>query len=251
VRYVTLTHGKNNLICDSSYETPENRLWHGLSPFGHEVVAEMNRLGIMVDLSHVSDEAFDQALALSQAPPFASHSSCRHFTPGFERNLDDARIRALAAKGGVLQINFGSSFLTAAANQNAIDGFRAQAAFVKEKGVAENSPEAKAFEEEWKKENPLPRASLDDVVAHIDHVVEIAGIDHVGLGSDFDGVGDSLPFGLRDVSMYPNLFARLLERGYSEADIEKIAGGNLLRVWRETERVAAAAAAISGTGAKP
>ncbi len=164
VRYITLTHGKNNLICDSSYETSENRLWHGLSPFGREVVAEMNRLGIMVDLSHVSDEAFDQALALSQAPPFASHSSCRHFTPGFERNLDDARIRALAAKGGVLQINFGSSFLTAAANKNALDGLLAQAAWVKEKGIAENSPEAKAFEAKWQQENPLPRAALDDVV---------------------------------------------------------------------------------------
>ena len=138
----------------------------------------------------------------------------------------------------MLQINFGSSFLTAAANKNAIDGFLAQAAFVKEKGIAEDSAEAKKFEEEWAKKNPLPRASLDDVVAHIDHVVEIAGIDHVGLGSDFDGVGDSLPFGLRDVSMYPNLFARLLERGYSEADIEKIAGGNLMHVWREVERVA-------------
>ena len=238
VRYVTLTHGKNNLICDSSYEPADNRLWHGLSPFGREVVAEMNRLGIMVDLSHVSDEAFDQALALSQAPPIASHSSCRYFTPGFERNVDDTRIRALAAKGGVVQINFGSSFLTAAANKNALDGFLAQAAFVKDKGVAEDSAEAKAFEEEWAKKNPLPRATLDDVVAHIDHVVEIAGIDHVGLGSDFDGVGDSLPYGLRDVSMYPNLFARLLERGYSEADLEKIAGGNLIRVWREAERVA-------------
>jgi len=237
VRYVTLTHGKNNLICDSSYEPAENRRWHGLSPFGREVVAEMNRLGIMVDLSHVSDEAFDQALALSKAPPIASHSSCRHFTPGFERNVDDARISALAAKGGVVQINFGSSFLTAAANKNALDGFLAQTAFVKEKGIDENSPEAKAFEAEWAKKNPLPRANLDDVVAHIDHVVEIAGIDHVGLGSDFDGVGDSLPHGLRDVAMYPNLFARLLERGYSEADLEKIAGGNLMRVWRETERV--------------
>ena len=240
VRYVTLTHGKNNLICDSSYETPESRLWHGLSPFGREVVAEMNRLGMMVDLSHVSDEAFDQALALSQAPPIASHSSCCHFTPGFERNVDDARIRALAAKGGVLQINFGSSFLTAAANKNAIDGFLAQAAFVKEKGIAEDSAEAKKFEEEWAKKNPLPRASLDDVVAHIDHVVEIAGIDHVGLGSDFDGVGDSLPDGLRDVSMYPNLIDALLAAGFSEADVRKIAGENLLRVWSEVEAVAAA-----------
>ena len=238
VRYVTLTHGKNNLICDSSYEKPENRRWRGLSPFGREVVAEMNRLGILVDLSHVSDEAFDQALALSKAPTIASHSSCRHFTPGFERNVDDQRIRALAAKGGVLQINFGSSFLTQAANENALERFAATAAFVKQEGVAEDSPEANAFEEKWKKENPLPRATLDDVVAHFDHVVKLVGIDHVGLGSDFDGVGDSLPEGLKDVSMYPNLFARLLARGYSDSDIEKIAGGNLMRVWREAERVA-------------
>jgi membrane dipeptidase len=238
VRYVTLTHGKNNQICDSSYEEKDNRKWHGLSPFGREVVAEMNRVGILVDLSHVSDDAFDQALALTKAPPITSHSSCRFFTPDFERNVDDGRIRALAAKGGVLQINFGSGFLTKAANENSIAGHKAQAAFIKEKGVAEDSPEAKAFEEQWDKENPLPRATLDDVVAHIDHVVKLVGVDYVGLGSDFDGVGDSLPEGLKDVSMYPNLFARLLARGYSEADIEKIAGGNLMRVWKEAERVA-------------
>ena len=238
VRYVTLTHSKNNLIGDSSYEKADGRLWHGLSPFGREVVAEMNRLGILIDLSHVSDETFDQALALSQAPPIASHSSARHFTPGFERNVDDERIRALAAKGGVIQINFGSSFLTAAANKFALDWFAARAAFVKEKGVTDDSAETTAYEASWKKEHPLPRATLDDVVAHIDHVAQLVGVDHVGLGSDFDGVGDSLPEGLKDVSMYPNLFARLLARGYSEADIEKIAGGNLMRVWREAERVA-------------
>ena len=238
VRYVTLTHSKNNQICDSSYETPDNRRWHGLSPFGREVVAEMNRVGILVDLSHVSDDSFDQALALSKAPPIASHSSCRHFTPGFERNVDDDRIRALAAKGGVIQINFGSSFLTEAANRNAIEGFKALTAFQKEKGIPADSEESKAFEVEWKKAHPLPRATLDDVVAHIDHVVELVGVDHVGLGSDFDGVGDSLPEGLKDVSMYPNLFARLLARGYTDSDIEKIAGGNLMRVWREAERVA-------------
>ncbi|MEO8276901.1 MAG: membrane dipeptidase [Thermoanaerobaculia bacterium] len=238
VRYITLTHGKNNLIGDSSYEPADNRKWHGLSPFGRDVVAEMNRLGILVDISHVSDETFDQALALSKAPPIASHSSCRVFTPGFERNVDDPRIRALAEKGGVLQINFGSSFLTAAANQYSKDGQAAVAAFVKEKNVAADSPEAKAFGEKWQKDNPLPRANLDDVVAQIEHAVAIGGIDHVGLGSDFDGVNGTLPYGLRDVSMYPILFARLLERGWSEADIEKIAGQNLLRVWREAERVA-------------
>ncbi|MEZ5312663.1 MAG: membrane dipeptidase, partial [Thermoanaerobaculia bacterium] len=142
------------------------------------------------------------------------------------------------AKGGVIQINFGSSFLTEAANRNAIEGFKAITAFQKEKGVDAESEESKAFEAEWKKAHPLPRATLDDVVAHIDHVVELVGVDHVGLGSDFDGVGDSLPEGLKDVSTYPNLFARLLARGYTDSDIEKIAGGNLMRVWREAERVA-------------
>ena len=238
VRYATLTHGKNNLIGDSSYEKKDHRQWHGLSPFGREVVAEMNRLGMLVDLSHVSDETFDAALAATKAPPVVSHSSCRFFTPGWERNLDDARIAALAKKGGVLQISFGSAFLTKEANENSTERLDAVEKFVKEKGVADDSPEAKAFEAQWKKENPLPRATLDDVVAHIDHVVKLVGVDHVGLGSDFEGVGDSLPEGLRDVSMYPYLFARLLARGYSEADIEKIAGGNTIRVWREAERVA-------------
>ena len=238
MRYITLTHSEDNRIADSSFSDPAERHWHGLSPFGRRVVTEMNRLGILVDLSHVSDETFDAALAATKAPPITSHSSCRFFTPGFERNVDDARIRALAAKGGVVQINFGSAFLTAEINRISTERRDAIAAFVKEKGVAEDSPEADAFEKKWKEDNPQPHATLDDVVAHIDHVVALVGIDHVGIGSDFEGVGDSLPEGLKDVSMYPNLFARLLERGYGEGDIEKIAGGNLLRAWREAERVA-------------
>jgi membrane dipeptidase len=243
VRYATLTHGKDNLLGDSSYTPPAERTWHGLSPYGREVVAEMNRLGMLVDLSHVSDETFDDAIEMVIAPPIASHSSCRHFTPGFERNLDDERIVKLAGKGGVIQINFGSSFLTAAANAWSLDAWKAEQAFRAEQGAKEGSAELDAFRAEYVKQHPMPRATLDDVVAHIEHVIAIAGVDHVGLGSDFDGVGPTLPTGLADVSMYPNLIAALLARGHSEADVEKIAGGNLLRVWREAERVAAGAGA--------
>ncbi|XP_020907881.1 putative dipeptidase CPSG_01350 [Exaiptasia diaphana] len=208
VRYITLTHSKNNQICDSSYEEPDNRKWNGLSPFGKEVVAEMNRLGIMIDISHVSDDAFYQVMELSQAPAIASHSSCRHFTPGFERNMDDEMIRKLAENGGVIQINFGSE-------------------------------ELNAYIESYREQNPFPYATLDDVVAHIDHVVKLVGIDHVGLGSDYDGVGDSLPEGLKDVSEFPNLIEALLVKGYSDEDIEKILSGNVIRVWKAVEAKAA------------
>ncbi|HSM13836.1 MAG TPA: dipeptidase [Thermoanaerobaculia bacterium] len=240
IGYITLTHSEDNLISDSSYSDPDTRRWHGISPFGREVVAEMNRLGILVDVSHVSDEAFDAVIEATLAPPIASHSSCRHFTPGFERNLDDERIRRLAEAGGVIQINFGSGFLTAAANAWSAEARPAAEAFVEEHGVGFDSPEFKAWMADYLAAKPLPRATLDDVVAHIEHVIEVAGVDHVGFGSDFDGVGPTLPEELADVSMYPNLIARLLERGHSEADVEKIAGGNLLRVWREAERVALA-----------
>jgi len=249
IRYITLTHSKNNQICDSSYEDPEERTWDGLSPFGEQVVAEMNRVGIMVDVSHVSDATFDDAIALSKAPMIASHSSCRHFTPGFERNLDDGRIRALAEKGGVLQVNFGSSFLTAAANSHSRDKWAAIGEYAEANDLDREDEEDRAaieeFEKSYDEQHPLPYADLANVVAHIDHVVEIAGIDHVGLGSDFDGVGDSLPTGLKDVSDLPNLIRALLEQGYSEEDVAKICGGNLMRVWRQVERVAAEIQAAS------
>lgn len=208
IRYITLTHARDNLICDSSYD--EAHTHRGLSEFGRAVVAEMNRLGIMIDVSHVSDDAFWQVIELSKVPVIASHSSCRHFTPGFERNMSDEMIVALAERGGVIQINFGSAFLHA--------DFRAA--------------------EERGDEQP-PRGDVGLVADHIDHVVEIAGVDSVGFGSDFDGV-ESLPVGLEDVSMYPNLIAELLERGYSEGDIEKICSGNVLRVWQAVEDFGAA-----------
>ena len=187
---------------------------------------------------HVSDDTFEQVIALSKAPVIASHSSCRAFTPGFERNMSDDMIRELAAKGGVVQINFGSGFLTDAARRYSTEMHEAMRRFREERGLAEDAPEAKAEEERYRAGHSFPYADVGDVVIHISHVVELVGIDHVGLGSDFDGVGDSLPTGLKDVSQYPNLIARLLAAGYSERDVRKICGENLLRVWSEVERVA-------------
>lgn len=241
VRYITLTHSKDNRICDSSYNA-EKRTWNGLSPFGRQVVEEMNRQGIMVDVAHVSDDTIRQVLEVSQVPVIASHSGCRHFTPGFERNLSDELIRAVAAKGGVVMINFGSSFLTGAANAYGDERHKALKAFAEANGVTDLSRTdaqamalAERFKETYEREHPFPYARVEDVADHIDHVVKLVGIDHVGLGSDFDGVGDSLPVGLKDVSQYPNLFRVLLERGYSEEDIEKVASGNVFRVWRQVE----------------
>lgn len=229
IRYITLSHSESNHIADSSYDL--RRRWNGLSPFGKELVVAMNNIGMMIDISHVSDEAFYQTVALSKVPVIASHSSLRSYTPGFERNMDDKMIKALAKNGGVVQINFGSSFVTQMANQ--YGAMRKAAA--KHAGV----PDDDAFELAFRKKHPYPFATLDTVLDHIDHVVKLVGIDYVGIGSDYDGVGDSLPIGLKDVASYPNLIDGLLKRGYSEADIDKILSGNLLRVWREVEAYAA------------
>lgn len=237
IRYITLTHAENNHICDSSYAT--EKTWNGLSPFGREVVAEMNRLGVMVDVTHVSDDTFHHVLELSRAPVIASHSSLRHFTPGFERNMSDDMLVALAANGGVLQINFGSAFLTQEANQQSFAFYAASAAHAEEHGLEDGDPALDEFADAWWQEHPLSHADLSDVVAHIDRAVDLVGVDYVGIGSDFDGVGDSLPTGLEDVSRYPALVAALLEKGYSDQDIVKILGGNLLRVWEAVEQVAA------------
>jgi len=233
VRYITLTHGKKNLICDSSFD-PDNKDWNGLSPFGRKVVAEMNRLGIMVDLSHVSDSTFYQVLRESKVPPICSHSSCRHFTPGMERNVGDNMLKALGEKGGVIQINFSSYFLTKLAYEKGGTMWGHRSKFMSENSITDgNHPKLLEEMKKYNQANPFPYASLDDVVDHIDHVVKVAGIDHVGLGSDFDGVGDTLPAGLKSVADYPNLIYHLLKRGYSEADIKKILSGNVLRVWQE------------------
>lgn len=238
IRYITLAHGLSNHISDSSYD--DNRQWGGLSDFGVEVVKEMNRVGIMVDISHVSDEAFHDVMEVTAAPAIASHSSARHFTPGWERNIADDMIVRLAENGGVVMINYGSAFLTQAANEYGNARRDAFAAYLEESGAEESDETEAAFRTEYEKTHgPFPYATLDETLDHFDHVVKLTSIEHVGIGTDYDGVGDSLPIGLKDVSSYPNLVEGLLRRGYSEDDIRKILGQNLLRVWREVEAVAA------------
>jgi membrane dipeptidase len=236
VRYITLTHALDNHICDSSYDARHTH--GGLSNFGMQVVRRMNELGILIDVSHVSDDVFWQVLELSRAPVIASHSSLRHFVPGFERNMSDEMVRALAEHGGVIQINFGSSFLTAAANLHYVEREQALEAFAATHGGADSAA-TRVFAELYERDHPFPYATLADVADHIDRVVALAGVEHVGFGSDFDGVGDSLPVDLKDVSMYPNLIAELLRRGYDEDDLRKICGENVLRVLARAEHVAA------------
>jgi len=217
VRYMTLTHTNTNNWADSSGDMDKSEVKHhnGLTDLGRQVVAEMNRLGMIVDVSHVSDKTFWDALEISHAPLFASHSSCRAIC-NVGRNMTDEMVEAMAKRDGVIQINFYSAFLA----QKSADADR----------LAEASKSAK--------DGPaLPPASLEDVIAHINHVVKIAGIDAVGIGSDFDGVR-SVPAGLEDVSKFPNLTRALLEEGYSASDVRKIYGGNTLRVMRAVERVA-------------
>jgi membrane dipeptidase len=231
ISYITLTHSKDNQICDSSYDT--TRTWNGLSPFGYKVVREMNKQGIMVDISHVSDSTFFDVMEIVQTPVIASHSSCRVYTPGFERNMNDDQLRALAENGGVIQINFGSTFLDGDLQKYRNEKRTELRNLLQEKGVDANSEEGKALIEEFQQQNPRLYSTVQKVADHIDHVVKVAGIDYVGLGSDYDGVGDSLPTGLKDVSEYPNLILELLKRGYSEKDIEKICYANVFRVWEE------------------
>jgi membrane dipeptidase len=241
ISYITMAHSLSNHLSDSSYD--EERKWNGLSPFGKEVLAEMNRRGVMVDVSHLSDDAFWQVIELSTVPVIASHSSARHFTPGFERNMSDDMIKALAANGGVIMINFGSSFLTDEARRWYEDMDAAREAWLAQNGQDEHSPERRNFARQYREQNPFPYADMDDVMAHFTHVIDLVGIEHVGIGSDFDGVGDSLPEGMKDVSFYPNLVERFLRLEYSPADIQKVMSGNLMRVWRQAEAYAAQAAA--------
>ncbi len=235
IRYITLTHGKDNQICDSSYDTLNT--WNGLSPFGEDVVREMNRVGIMVDISHVSDSTFYDVLKITKAPVIASHSSLRYFTPGWQRNMDDAMVKALKENGGVIQINFGSTFLDSAVSKANTENRQKLQAILKEKGLGFRDEAAKPVIEEFRKANPSLYADVKTVADHIDRVVQLAGIDHVGIGSDYDGVGDSLPTGLKDVSQYPNLIYELLRRGYSPEDIGKICYKNVWRVWNRVIEV--------------
>jgi membrane dipeptidase len=237
IRYITLTHSKDNQICDSSYDT--TRTWNGLSPFGREVVAEMNRVGIMVDISHVSDSTFYQVMALTKAPAIASHSSARKFTPDFERNMSDDMIKKLADNGGVIQINFGSSFLSGESREKFNEIRTHVVNWLADNNLSRTDSAAQAYIESYMADKD-PFATVQLVADHIDHVVNLVGIEHVAFGSDYDGVGDTLPTGLKDVSEYPNLIYELLKRGYTAEDIKKICHENVFRVWNEVQRIAEA-----------
>lgn len=232
IRYVTLTHGKDNLIGDASYDTTGTH--GGLSEYGEQVVKEMNRVGIMVDLSHVSDNTFRDALAITKAPIIASHSSVRKFTPGFERNMSDELIQGMAKNGGVMMINFGGTFIDSAYAAGSGKVREHLVNYMAENNLSRTDSAFEAYAADYAAaNNPFP--TVQRVADHIDHVKNLVGVDYVGLGSDFDGVGDSLPTGLKDVSMYPNLIAELLKRGYTKEDIEKICYKNVFRVWKAVE----------------
>ena len=234
VRYITLAHAKANHICDSSFDI--ERKWHGLSPFGEKVVAEVNRLGMIIDASHISDETFYQIIELSRSPLVATHSSCRHFIPKFERNMSDEMIKLLAEKGGVIQINFGAMFISNKVRQQWADLQKSMDEYIENHNL--KGQEKEDYTEQFKQEHPLRKVHVSEVAWHIEHVIELVGIDYVGLGSDFDGVGGNLPEGLEDASCYPNLLYELLKNGRTEEDIEKICSGNFLRVWSQVEQVA-------------
>ncbi len=236
IRYITLAHALWNHLSDAAFDSV--RHWHGLSPFGRAAVLEMNRVGIMVDVSHLTDSAFEDVLRTSKAPVIASHSACRSFTPGWERNMTDAMIRELAAAGGVIQMNFGSSFLRMDVRVAMKRESAAVDSDLAARGAARDSASLAQALARYRAIHPPLYATVSDLADHFDHVVRLVGIDHVGIGSDFDGLDDELPIGLKDVSMYPNLLAELLRRGYTPADLDKICSGNLLRVWTDVERVA-------------
>jgi membrane dipeptidase len=230
IRYVTLTHALDNKICDSSYDT--TRTNGGLSPFGEKVVHEMNRVGIMVDISHLSDESVEEVLKVAQKPLLASHSACRHYSPDFKRNMPDHLIKAVAQTKGVIQVPF-SMFFLSTKHRKAFQ--KAEDAMGKQK-VPQFGPTAKRFLVEYAQKTGEPvYGDVRDVANHIDYIKNLVGVDYVGLGSDFDGVGLSLPRDLADVSMIPNLVAELLRRGYTESDIRKVCYQNVLRVWRANE----------------
>jgi membrane dipeptidase len=236
VRYMTLTHTANTEWADSSGDKPK---WNGLTNFGKQVVERMNRLGMMVDISHVSDKTFYDTLAATHAPVIASHSSCRALCD-VPRNLTDDMIRALAKNGGVMDINFYSGFLSpdfAAAYKKVATQIQADESAAEKQYANDRKRLAEESRNIWARyASQFPAPSYTTIADHIDHAVQVAGIDHVGLGSDFDGI-DSAPKGMEDVSKLPDLVRELARRGYSEQDLKKILGGNLLRVMRQVEGV--------------
>lgn len=229
VRYMTLTHSETIDWADSATDKPKS---NGLSSFGEEVVREMNRLGMLVDISHVSVETMKQALKISRAPVIASHSSA-YALAEHPRNVPDDVLKLVAGNGGVIMVNFYSGFITPEGAK------RLKFMFEVARDLKVKYPDEKDFQaalDQWRKENPVPRGSLKTVVDHIEHIIKVAGIDHVGLGSDYDGI-NSTPNQLEDVSCYPNITQELMNRGYKKEDIHKILGGNVLRALRKAEEV--------------
>jgi membrane dipeptidase len=231
-RYMTLTHAKNTAWADSATDTPQHG---GLTPFGEQVVREMNWLGMLVDLSHVSPDTMTDAIAVSEAPVIFSHSSARALND-VPRNVPDDVLQMLPKNGGIVMVTFVPGFLSpkvaAWNNLQTAETNRLQQQFPNDEAARKQGVDA------WTKANPAPRATVADAADHIDHIRKVAGIDHIGLGGDFDGI-TSVPEGLEDVSSYPTLTAELLRRGYKEDEVKKILGLNLLRVWKAAEATAA------------
>ncbi len=240
VRYLTLTHFLNNNWADSSTDKPAH---NGLTAFGKDVVRELNRLGVIVDVSHVSDKTFYDLLEVTKAPVIASHSSSRAIS-NHPRNMTDDMMRALAKNGGVVMINYAAAFLSeefrVASEKKSGNIVAAMAAMSKKCGGNEACTimENERIEHEAMMKGELPKAMWDKIVEHIDHAVKVAGVDHVGLGSDFDGA--TMPIGMEDVSKLPKITDALLKKSYSEPDIEKILGGNILRVMEQVENLKSA-----------
>src|SRR5271154_2136916 len=243
VRYMTVSWSNTNEFADSSGDINEPKVEHhnGLTDGGKQIVLEMNRLGMLVDISHVADKTFYDAIAVSKAPVIASHSSARALTNHY-RNMTDDMLRAVAKNGGVVQVNFYSAFIDEnyrkAADAQAKERDAAVKAYtdqLKAAGKTVTDLDSDHIEREWAAK--LPRPALSALIDHIDHIAKVAGIDHVGLGSDFDGVSGATPEGIDSAADLPKITQALLDRGYSEKDIKKILGGNLLRVFGEVERV--------------
>ncbi|MDE7128316.1 MAG: dipeptidase [Bacteroidales bacterium] len=232
VRYLTLCHSRDNLICDSC---AQGSTWHGLSPFGRDLVRHMNRLGMIVDVSHASDETFYDVIRHSKAPVAATHSCCRALA-SHQRNMTDDMLKVLAAEGGVVQINFYPVFLDDSFAVRLDESGLLEKEYIEDRFIED--PADPLRREEWyallDELAALRRPSFRRIADHIDHAVEVAGIDHVGLGSDFDGIGVT-PDGMDDVSCFPVILDELRDRGYKESDVAKIAGGNFLRVWSDVQ----------------
>ncbi|HET8675286.1 MAG TPA: membrane dipeptidase, partial [Blastocatellia bacterium] len=243
--YMTLTHSNTNNWADSSGDINNANVKHhnGLTDFGREVVREMNRIGMMVDISHVADKTFWDVIEVSQAPVIASHSSARQLTD-IPRNMTDDMLRAVGKKGGVVMINFGSSFVN---TKYVKPSPELQAQIDEARRTFAGDPD-RMRQEIARLTGPRPRVTLDMLIDHIAHVAKVAGIDNVGLGSDFDGVGGNLPEGMEDISKLPAITYELLKRGFSESDVKKILGENFLRTMSEVER---AAKRLQDAGARP